>query len=148
MSLWYLYIHFASFCIFKIYFENVLKASSCVFSEVFEGGPAALSLSLVPHGTWAGLYAVPFLVTIAITIKALLIIYLCQVFLIFTNQHFLRASHYFFCLQTPKSPNDARFWSYYMICFSSFTILFFLKKCLLCWKQYSVFFNWYYISNP
>ena len=41
------------------------------------------------------IYVVPFLVTIAITIKALLIIYLCQVFLIFTNQHFLRASHHF-----------------------------------------------------
>ena len=55
-SLRYLYIHFASFCIFKIYFENVSKASSCVFSAVFKGGPAALPFSLVPHGTRAGLY--------------------------------------------------------------------------------------------
>ena len=57
----YLYIHFASFCVFKIYFENVLKASSCVFSEVFKGGPAALSFSLVPQGTRAGLYLCSFL---------------------------------------------------------------------------------------
>ena len=84
------------------------------------------------------IYVVSFLVTIAITIIALLIIYLCHVLLIFNNEHFLRASHFIFCFQSPKTPNNAKLWSYYMICFSSFTILFFKK--VLCWKQYSGFF--------
>lgn len=144
-SLRYLYIHFASFCIFKIYFENVSKASSCVFSEVFKGGPAALPFSLVPHGTRAGLYLCSSLFShYCYYYHSTSNYFLCHVLLIFNNEHFLRASHFIFL-----PPNSLKsklcqaliilydlFQQFYnSIFFKVFTVL----KTIFC------FLNWYYI---
>lgn len=54
-------------------------------------------------------YVLPFSVTITITIVTLLIFYLCHILLIFNNEHFLRTPQLIFCLQTPRSPNYAKY---------------------------------------